>query len=671
MDNGILMGKMIPTYKNGTAKNITFCVTEDCNLACKYCYMTGKNHKQKMTLETGKKAVDYILTEEKFLTHDAVVWDFIGGEPFLEIELIDKLCDYIKYKMYELNHKWFNNYRFAFSTNGLLYDNPKVQNYIRKNIHHLSIGISVDGNKIKHDLQRVKPNGEGSYDELIPKVKLWLKQFPDAGTKATFAHDDLPYLKDSVISLWDLGLKYVSANVIFEDVWEDGDDEIFENQLKELADYIIDNELWNEKTVRFFDPNLGLPVDSNSFHKNFCGSGNVLTIGCDGTLYPCIRFLDFSLNNCKGKEIGNLQEGINMDRVKPFLELNTLNQSENECLTCEVGRGCAWCTGYNYDQGETIFTREIAICKMHKANVRANQYFWDKLEYRLGRNLRIDKNEELKKLSMYKSLYNLIKPTKDMNDKVIVLTGKEENVCCVSNPRKKIQDTMSDEIRQKVLQFCKDRAMEPIFSNKNGYGEVKVLDEIFDQVKEDTLPLNSNLIINLHPKQLSYASNIVNKLLNRNNSIDIRIMDIDSMDLDNIQTYITFLRQIKDHTFIENLKIMGIMISQDETKLCEAQEKKYTIAPNGKIYVCPAFYYNDPNNFIGDIEQGITLKHLENLQNENFNCYNSRTVEGCSKCFYLNKKVTGEYMIPGNKQEILESITVKLFKNLKGDIIND
>lgn len=30
------------------------------------------------------------------MEEESVIWDFIGGEPFLEIDLIDRICDYLK-----------------------------------------------------------------------------------------------------------------------------------------------------------------------------------------------------------------------------------------------------------------------------------------------------------------------------------------------------------------------------------------------------------------------------------------------------------------------------------------------------------------------------------------------------------------------------------------------
>ena len=51
-------------WQSGMAKNITFIVTKDCQLACKYCYLVGKNSKERMPWEVAKQAIDYILDHE-------------------------------------------------------------------------------------------------------------------------------------------------------------------------------------------------------------------------------------------------------------------------------------------------------------------------------------------------------------------------------------------------------------------------------------------------------------------------------------------------------------------------------------------------------------------------------------------------------------------------------
>ena len=57
-----------------------------------------------MSWEVAKEAIDYILDRENEFREESVIWDFIGGEPFLEIDLIEKICDYIKTEMFRRNH---------------------------------------------------------------------------------------------------------------------------------------------------------------------------------------------------------------------------------------------------------------------------------------------------------------------------------------------------------------------------------------------------------------------------------------------------------------------------------------------------------------------------------------------------------------------------------------
>ena len=208
-------------WQEGMAKTVTFIVTEDCQLRCRYCYLVGKNTQHRMEFEIARRTVDYLLRERELFDDHSVIWEFIGGEPFLEIELIDRIGDYIKRRMYEARHPWFDSYRFSFSTNGIMYDDPRVRKYIEKNHSHVSIGVTIDGTREKHDLQRVYPSGRGSYDDVVRNIPLWLKDFPGAGTKVTVAHDDLPYIKESVLHLWGLGIRQVNINAVFEDAWQE------------------------------------------------------------------------------------------------------------------------------------------------------------------------------------------------------------------------------------------------------------------------------------------------------------------------------------------------------------------------------------------------------------------------------------------------------------------
>lgn len=106
-------------------------------------------------------------------------------------------------------------------------------------------------------------------------------------------------LKESIIQLLNDGIKDISANVVFEDVWKEGDDQVFEEQLKQLADYIIDNDLYNEFRCTLFSDAIGGSYTEDDLTNTSCGAGKMLALGPNGDIYPCMRYYDYSLNKKK------------------------------------------------------------------------------------------------------------------------------------------------------------------------------------------------------------------------------------------------------------------------------------------------------------------------------------------------------------------------------------
>ena len=370
----------VQKWYDGKAKNISFIVTERCQLACKYCYEVQKDYSSDMTFETAKKAIDFILGDDNICNTPAVIWDFIGGEPLLLIDLIAQISDYIIERTIKLNHRWRESYLFSLATNGLLYRDERVQKYIAKHKEHLSISISIDGIRERHNQQRVYRNGKGSFDDVLPNVQQWISDFKFTSVKSTIAHDDVKYVKDSVLFLYKLGVTNVHMNTVYEDVWTEEDAYLFENQLYDLADEILRKQLYNQHTCSLFDESIGNPLPP-SYDKNWCGCGEMLAIDYRGDLFPCIRFNKFSLSRRTARTIGNIADGLNRNAMRPFQVLSRSMISDNECLTCRVASGCGWCQGLNYDVSisGTIFYRCTHICGMHKARVKANNYFWSEL----------------------------------------------------------------------------------------------------------------------------------------------------------------------------------------------------------------------------------------------------------------------------------------------------
>lgn len=361
--------------------NITFIVTKSCQLACQYCYLIGKKDNEIMTLSMAKKTIDFIFACGLFTKGNKIVLDFIGGEPLLEIDLISDILDYWNEKLGEFNHPWKNNYGIRITTNGLLYNSYKVQSFIEKYRCNLSISISIDGTKTKNDMNRIFPNQRGTYDKVINNVRLWIKQFPHESTKMTVSHSDLHYIAESVIHHINLGLRVIDFNLVLEDVWHPGDDNILESQLIRVADYMVENDFIVEDNIEFtaFDEYIGKPLSEN-YRQNPCGNMN-LSIDAAGNIYTCLRFAKYSLRTNKPRMIGNVMAGINKNLLHPYLLLDRNICAPKCCIECSVASGCKRCPAEDYDSSytRTIFQQTNFACKLHKAKVRAKNYYWNKL----------------------------------------------------------------------------------------------------------------------------------------------------------------------------------------------------------------------------------------------------------------------------------------------------
>jgi len=160
---------------------------------------------------------------------------------------------------------------------------------------------------------------------------------------------------------------------------------LLEKELISLADEIIDKELYHKYFCSFFVEELGKPLSLEQSNANWCGAGMMLSIDAAGNFYPCTRFAQFSLREKKTWIVGNVDTGINKNYLRCFLSLDRKTQSKQECIECDYAYGCAWCQGENFDAAETntLYQRATAICKMHKARVRANNYYWNKLYRKL------------------------------------------------------------------------------------------------------------------------------------------------------------------------------------------------------------------------------------------------------------------------------------------------
>lgn len=259
------------------SKVVTFQVTDACNLACTYCYQINKGERR-MSFETAKKLVDMLLTDDPKLNNyvsiknsPALIIEFIGGEPFLNIDLISQVVDYFYDKAIEMQHPWATKFRISICSNGVLYRDPKVQEFLTRYQKLVSFSVTIDGNKELHDSCRIFPDGRPSYDLAIDAAQDWIKRGYYMGSKITIAPNNLKYLYDAIIHFQSLGYEEINANTVFEKGWTQEDAQEFYRQLKQVADFWVDNDLVETHFLSLFQDQHGFfcPKDETE-NDNWC-----------------------------------------------------------------------------------------------------------------------------------------------------------------------------------------------------------------------------------------------------------------------------------------------------------------------------------------------------------------------------------------------------------------
>ena len=384
-------------YEEGMfgARTVTIQVTDSCNLACTYCYQINKK-KHVISAEFGKKFIDSLLMGEyeiycPYSKSEGIILEFIGGEPFLQIDLIDELTTYFIQRMVDLNHRWLNRFRISICSNGTLYFNPKVQSYIQKHYMHLSFSISIDGNKELHDACRVFPDGTGSYDIAMAAVNHYRENYGHVtGSKMTLSPNNIMHTSSALIGLVENGYTTIHSNCVYEEGWTIEHAKILYEELKKLATYMLITGQYKDVDLSIFVEIFFHPKLEDEL-QNWCGgTGHMLAVDWKGDLYPCIRYMESSLGtDAEPIIIGNVNTGILCTEKQCNLckELNAVDrrtQSTDECFYCPIAAGCAWCSGYNYQKFGTVNKRATYICCMHKARALANAYYWN-MRYRLDK----------------------------------------------------------------------------------------------------------------------------------------------------------------------------------------------------------------------------------------------------------------------------------------------
>lgn len=138
-------------------------VSQACNLRCKYCYANEGTYDEQgmMSFETAKTALDFLLKRFKKIEYIL----FFGGEPFLNIDLIEQICQYL----HDLKDNGVTDGipYFGTVTNGTCID----ENAIRViNKYSINCTVSIDGPEEINDQLRIFQDGSGTYKQIAEGI---------------------------------------------------------------------------------------------------------------------------------------------------------------------------------------------------------------------------------------------------------------------------------------------------------------------------------------------------------------------------------------------------------------------------------------------------------------------------------------------------------------------
>ena len=352
-----------PDYIKALCLNIA----HDCNLRCKYCFADEGEYKGKreiMTAEIGKKAIDFVL--EKSGPRKNIEIDLFGGEPLLAFDTVKEIVEYAKVQQVKYN----KNIRFTMTTNATLL-NDEIMEYLDKNMGN--IVLSIDGRKSVNDNVRVRRDGSGSYDAILPKIKKMVnmrdksKQYYARGT---FTRENTDFFED-IMHLADNGFDEISVEPVV--LPEDNPLSLREEDLPKIFkqyDKLYEEMLKRHRegnSFKFYHFNIDLQGGPCVYKRiSGCGAGHeYVTITPSGDIYPCHQFVgnkDFIL--------GNLNDPDKLDKtiINEFKNANVYNKPQ--CKKCWARFYCSGgCQANNYNfNGDMHIPYELG-CKMQKKRI--------------------------------------------------------------------------------------------------------------------------------------------------------------------------------------------------------------------------------------------------------------------------------------------------------------
>jgi uncharacterized protein len=325
-----------PTFSNflGTMK-CTLLITQECNLACDYCYIGKK--KSVMSLSTAAKIVDFVFAHAA--SGDKIEIGFFGGEPLLEFGVIKEITDIIQ------KHRSFGAKRVNISvvTNGTIFSDRIAKFLAEKNI---VLCVSCDGPAAVQDIHRRFPDGHGSSAVVEQNLKKALKCFPFIPVNAVYSPEGLRFLPDVVDYLVSLGAVNIYLNPNISAHWTRKEADMLPAVYGLIGKKYVDFYLQGKpKYINLIDGKITVILRGGYKPVEKCLMGQKeLAFAPSGNIYPCERLVgsDDGKTHC----LGNITEGFDPSKACGGISCAAKNL---ECRECGLAEYCAnWCGCTNF-----------------------------------------------------------------------------------------------------------------------------------------------------------------------------------------------------------------------------------------------------------------------------------------------------------------------------------
>lgn len=335
--------EVINKEKN-TLERLVINISHQCNLRCRYCYAQGGGYGLPLTLMTRETALKVI---EKFysLFDQIDNLQFFGGEPFLNIDLMDFICNTVDQKYHDGLIKKLPN--FCVVTNGTLFSD-RIIGLLKK--HLITPTVSLDGPEDIQDYLR----GKGTYQKVLQFLHLLEKRNIDYSFETTYTSF---HLRSGLTlnSLLDFFFREFQKREIHiplvalppsHPLWVSPS--VAEKLYREAIEYSIDNLRRSRGACLSFASRMMRVFSENKPIPHYCPAGySTLSVDTAGYVYPCFMFIGLQEFN-----FGNVADIHFPDRKRfkrYFGKIQANDKMENsQCLECWVSPLCSGCLGADY-----------------------------------------------------------------------------------------------------------------------------------------------------------------------------------------------------------------------------------------------------------------------------------------------------------------------------------